>query len=215
MAEQDVTRRKQSLLSVLYDEVIRGSAIGEDDINYLIKEHQIITFLNIPWELEKVLYLGYLVCLDAFLFTFTFLPIRTVVALFKMITWVLKKFLFLQTTPIDKVRQVSPFWVTIMASCLAILHYFVNISMLYHLIRGQSVIKLYFIYNVLEIVDYLCLSFGNDVMDALFWLTIRNKRRKREHLGTLWHWVLGCIYTLIHTMCFLVQAICLSGVRIL
>ncbi|XP_063688272.1 transmembrane anterior posterior transformation protein 1 homolog isoform X2 [Bolinopsis microptera] len=207
--EDEKPVKKQSLLNCIYEEIVRGSAVSEDDANYLIKEQRIITFLSIPWELEKVLYLGYLVCLDAFLFLFTFLPIRTVCAAVKILFWVLKKFLFLDTPPIDKGHICDIFRVAIMGACIWILSW-VNISMLYHLIRGQSVIKLYFIYNVLEIVDYLCLSFGSDVMEALFWLTIRNKRKKREHVGVLWHWVLACIYTTIHSMCFLIQLICLS-----
>ena len=41
-------KKKQSLLRCLFEEVVKGSAVGEDDTNYLIKEQQIITFINIP-----------------------------------------------------------------------------------------------------------------------------------------------------------------------
>ncbi|KAL6543871.1 hypothetical protein OROGR_010368 [Orobanche gracilis] len=43
-----------------------------------------------------------------------------------------------------------------------------DISLIYHMIRGQGIIKLYVVYNVLEIFDKLCQSFGGDVMQALF-----------------------------------------------
>lgn len=203
-------KKKPSLCNVLYEEVVRGSSINADnDTDYLLKEQRIITFLSIPKELEKVLFLGYLVCLDAFLFLFTFLPIRAVFAVVSIIRWVIARLLFFPDVQIDKGQLCDLFRAMMIFTCLGALS-LVDISMLYHLIRGQSVIKLYFIYNLLEILDYLCCSFGNDVMDALFWITIRPKNKKREHLGTLYHWILGCIYTVIHSASFLIQAICLS-----
>lgn len=44
-------------------------------------------------------------------------------------------------------------------------------SRIYHSIRGQSVIKLYVVFNVIEIFDRLCSSFGVDVLDSLGWTT--------------------------------------------
>lgn len=38
----------------------------------------------------------------------------------------------------------------IMVLCCSMMHY-VDYAMMYHLIRGQSVIKLYIIYNMLEV----------------------------------------------------------------
>lgn len=38
----------------------------------------------------------------------------------------------------------------ILVLCFSMMHY-VDYSMMYHLIRGQSVIKLYIIYNMLEV----------------------------------------------------------------
>nr|DAD44557.1 TPA_asm: hypothetical protein HUJ06_002787 [Nelumbo nucifera] len=43
-----------------------------------------------------------------------------------------------------------------------------NISLIYHNIRGQGTIKLYVVYNVLEIFDKLCQNFGGDVLPTLF-----------------------------------------------
>lgn len=49
------------------------------------------------------------------------------------------------------------------------LFYYVDISKTYHLIRAQATIKLYVIYNVLEICDKMCTYIGPDVLDALYW----------------------------------------------
>ncbi|KAE8716130.1 Protein POLLEN DEFECTIVE IN GUIDANCE 1 [Hibiscus syriacus] len=43
-----------------------------------------------------------------------------------------------------------------------------DISLIYHMIRGQATIKLYVVYNVWEIFDKLCQSFGGDVLETLF-----------------------------------------------
>lgn len=48
--------------------------------------------------------------------------------------------------------------------CLTQLH----ISWLYHFIRGETAIKLYAIYNILEVVDKLFCSIGHDITDALY-----------------------------------------------
>ena len=46
-----------------------------------------------------------------------------------------------------------------------------DISWVYHQIRGQSVIKLYVVFNVMKIFDRLCSSFGVDMLDSLGWTT--------------------------------------------
>ena len=53
-----------------------------------------------------MLFLGYLVCLDAFLFLFTFLPIRAVFAVVSIIRWVIARLLFFPDVQIDKVSIV-------------------------------------------------------------------------------------------------------------
>ncbi|KAH0616293.1 hypothetical protein JD844_027309 [Phrynosoma platyrhinos] len=69
----------------------------------------------------------------------------------------------------------------ILVICYFMMHY-VDYSMMYHLIRGQSVIKLYIIYNMLEVADRLFSSFGQDILDALYWTATEPKERKRAHI---------------------------------
>jgi len=45
----------------------------------------------------------------------------------------------------------------------------VDTSMMYHLVKSQSVIKLYIFYNMLEVGDRLFSAFGQDTIDALLW----------------------------------------------
>ncbi|KAG6844628.1 hypothetical protein H0H87_005485, partial [Tephrocybe sp. NHM501043] len=49
-----------------------------------------------------------------------------------------------------------------------ILNPLTDASKIYHTIRGQDTIKLYVIFNALEIGDRLCASIGQDILDCLF-----------------------------------------------
>lgn len=70
----------------------------------------------------------------------------------------------------------------------------VDTNMMYHLIKSQSVIKLYMFYNMLDIGDRLLISLGQDTIDALLWTATEPKGRKREHLGVIPHLLLAIVY---------------------
>ncbi|KAJ1969286.1 hypothetical protein H4R35_006184 [Dimargaris xerosporica] len=40
-------------------------------------------------------------------------------------------------------------------------------SQLYHMVRGQLIIKVCVIFNMLEVLDWLCSAFGRDILDTL------------------------------------------------
>ncbi|KAJ5168648.1 uncharacterized protein N7482_004242 [Penicillium canariense] len=52
------------------------------------------------------------------------------------------------------------------ATCWALMY--IDASRMYHWIRGQAAIKLYVIYNVLEVLDRLLAAIGQDVLECLF-----------------------------------------------
>ncbi|TMS17027.1 Transmembrane anterior posterior transformation protein 1 [Larimichthys crocea] len=85
------------------------------------------------------------------------------------------------------------------------MHY-VDYSMMYHLIRGQSVIKLYLIYNMLEVADRLFSSFGQDILDALYWTATEPKERKRDNIGVIPHFIMAVFYVFLHAILIMVQA---------
>lgn len=53
----------------------------------------------------------------------------------------------------------------------------VDTSMMYHLVKSQSIIKLYMFYNMLEVGDRLFSTFGQDTIDALFWTATEPKSK--------------------------------------
>ncbi|XP_062332110.1 transmembrane anterior posterior transformation protein 1 homolog isoform X3 [Osmerus eperlanus] len=93
----------------------------------------------------------------------------------------------------------------ILLLCYSMMHY-VDYSMMYHMIRGQSVIKLYIIYNMLEVADRLFSSFGQDILDALYWTATEPKERKRDSLGVLSHFLMAVFYVFLHSILIMVQA---------
>lgn len=93
--------------------------------------------------------LRYLACLDSFLNLFTILPLRVVTAILSLFSW--RPLSSMQRCDLSRALLIT-------FVSLVMLH--VDMSQAYHFIRGQAVIKLYVVFNVLEIFDKLCASFG-------------------------------------------------------
>uniref|UniRef100_A0A3Q7GVV0 Protein POLLEN DEFECTIVE IN GUIDANCE 1 n=1 Tax=Solanum lycopersicum TaxID=4081 RepID=A0A3Q7GVV0_SOLLC len=118
------------------------------------------TIFRLPWRCELLINVGVFVCLDSFLSLLTVMPTRLI-----MICW-----RFLKTRQFKKLSAVelSDIGCCVALSSGAILLQQTDISLIYHMIRGQGTIKLYVVYNVLEVFDKLFQSFGGDVMQTLF-----------------------------------------------
>lgn len=89
---------------------------------------------------------------------------------------------------------------TIFVVVCFVLFQFFDGSQLYHDIRGQSLMKLYVIYNMLEVIDRLCYSFGVDILESLFLRATRNERGaakdedQKHSLPFVAHFLLALIY---------------------
>ncbi|KAG9290681.1 hypothetical protein G9A89_011644 [Geosiphon pyriformis] len=90
----------------------------------------------------------------------------------------------------------------------------IDASQMYHSIRGQAVIKLYVIFNVLEILDRLCCSFGCDIMDSLFCKSTLGGLIYDGHpikqMRLLMFFGLAFLYILAHTMIMSYQVVTLN-----
>lgn len=72
--------------------------------------------------------------------------------------------------------------------------------MMYHVVKSQSVIKLYIFYNMLEVGDRLFSAFGQDTIDALLWTATEPRSKTQpgsQHFGTLPHLLFAIIYVCI------------------
>uniref|UniRef100_A0A673A326 Transmembrane anterior posterior transformation 1b n=1 Tax=Sphaeramia orbicularis TaxID=375764 RepID=A0A673A326_9TELE len=188
-------------------ELTRGYFLEHNEAKYTERRERVYTCLRIPKELEKLMTFGFFLCLDAFLYVFTLLPLRVLLALLRLLT--------VPCCGLSGSRLLQPAQVCdvlkgfIMVLCYSMMSY-VDYSMMYHLIRGQSVIKLYIIYNMLEVADRLFSSFGQDILDALYWTATEPKEKKRAHIGVIPHFLMAVLYVFLHAILIMVQATTLN-----
>ncbi|XP_074848625.1 transmembrane anterior posterior transformation protein 1 homolog isoform X2 [Carettochelys insculpta] len=211
--ESDRERKKKrsvsdlSLLRFIGAELTRGYFLEHNEAKYTERRERVYTCMRIPRELEKLMFFGIFLCLDAFLYVFTLLPLRVFLALFRVLT--LPCYGLRDRRLLQPAQVCDIFKGVILVICYFMMHY-VDYSMMYHLIRGQSVIKLYIIYNMLEVADRLFSSFGQDILDALYWTATEPKERKRAHIGVIPHFFMAVLYVFLHAILIMVQATTLN-----
>ncbi|KAF3838765.1 hypothetical protein F7725_010533 [Dissostichus mawsoni] len=176
-----VRRREQreaadpSLTRFISAELTRGYFLEHNEAKYTERRERVYTCMRIPKELEKLMTFGFFLCVDAFLYVFTLLPLRVLLAVLRLLT-----------LPCCGFRaRTCPY-------CRRS--------------RGQSVIKLYIIYNMLEVADRLFSSFGQDILDALYWTATEPKERKRDSIGVIPHFFMAVFYVFLHAILIMVQA---------
>lgn len=260
--------------------------------SFQVKIERLQNFLLLPPQLEQVLWFGALACLDAWLFSFTILPLRFLKALsilsrswginLAMEVRFVVAFIYAGTgrmwhrrrrresidgpaapksmstakipadftpTPkavVEEASNATPLTpelnrqfrrasgprhrrtksvpsalrpdhkadilkgLLIIISC-TILMYF-DASRMYHGIRGQAAIKLYVIYNVLEVCDRLFSALGQDILECLF--SKESLERKPDDrskvLRPFWLFILALCYNLVHATALFYQVITLN-----
>ncbi|KAK3254234.1 hypothetical protein CYMTET_36544 [Cymbomonas tetramitiformis] len=172
--------------------------------------------LHVPLQLERVLAFGALVCADAFLTFFTTLPLRAAVAIFHLIANLRERdadwrgHVFCGLRP-EAVCDLL--WVCMIVIGVIVLN-LQDVSIIYHFIRGQEIMKLYMVFNLLEIVERLCSSFGADTLDALSHsVGVLNDASSKDTpvlqptLNLLGDFVVATIIVVVHCLVILLQAI--------
>ncbi|CZR52268.1 related to membrane protein [Phialocephala subalpina] len=271
-----------------------------------VKFERLLNFLLLPPQLERVLYFGTLACLDAWLYTFTILPLRFFKAAWILIQWwgqVLAKearfimgFIYhgtgrmwhrsrgrresmdsiarsrsasrasrpsastapsyqsqsgrtldipvshgtVQNGNIEHLkaeieRKTKPIWgrrhrrtksqpsslssyhkadllqgAVIICSCMILMK--LDASRMYHSIRGQAAIKLYVIFNVLEVFDKLLAALGQDILECLFSNETleRDTEGRSKILRPMGMFILALIYNVVHAAALFYQVITLN-----
>ncbi|XP_033320069.1 protein TAPT1 homolog [Bombus fervidus] len=207
-----------SLTQFLRTELTRGYQLENDEESFSARREKLYSFMKIPKEVEKFMAYGFLQCADSFLFVYTFLPLRFMMALWTMVTRPLwhclgkKRDLRVGERYLRPAEMCDLLKGIVVISCWAAT-WKVDTSMMYHLVKSQSVIKLYIFYNMLEVGDKLFSAFGQDIIDALFWTATepRSKSQARsQHLGILPHLLFAFTYVLLHSILVLFQATTLN-----
>uniref|UniRef100_H2YLP4 Uncharacterized protein n=1 Tax=Ciona savignyi TaxID=51511 RepID=H2YLP4_CIOSA len=188
-------------------EMTHGYFMDQNDARYTERRERVYTFLKQPREIEKMMIYGLLLCLDVFLYVFTFLPLRVLFAAIKLLSapccWLQRRSLLDPAQSCDLLKGV------IFISCVFFMSY-IDTSIIYHLVRAQTLIKLYIIYNMLEVADRLFSSFGQDILDALFLTATESNRLKRGGFRVLLHLILAIIYVFSHAVLVLFEATTLN-----
>lgn len=161
------------------------SPTNSNTIGGQLPSQLVYNFLILPWYLEKLFTLGFMICLDCFLHLFTILPCRMIVGTIDLLRSIINNLLHTlrpsyyrrqtstsASSPTRFIRLNGAQLCDICRGLLLITCWyglaFINMSRLYHYIRGQSVLKLYVIFNMLQISDRLFCSFGEDILESLF-----------------------------------------------
>lgn len=174
---------------------------SEDETNGKQKEEreaaacgeQLYNFLCVPWRVERLVATCFLVYLDAFLYGFCVLPLRCAAN-------------FVLRTPKDARQDLKRLLLVVLPA--AALTATLDVGRLYHAIRGQSIVKLYAIFNVFEVADRLCVSFGYDCcMHVLGGSSSRSDRHPaaRKRLSAIVSFVVCTFYVLVHACVLLLQ----------
>ncbi|XP_032596540.1 protein TAPT1 homolog [Drosophila grimshawi] len=215
-AAQQRLHNAGSETSTFYDffkvEMTRGYMLEHDEERYSARRQKIYSFMRIPRDLERFMVYGIMQCADSFLYIHTFLPVRFLLAVWSLLTRTVARICRLRS---GNQRLLSPaeicdllkgaIWISVTLIMLL-----VDTNRVYHIIKSQSIIKLYIFYNMLEVGDRLLSAFGQDTIDALFWTATEPKHSKREHFGVLTHILFTLIYVFLHSGLIMFQATCLN-----
>ncbi|GAN06292.1 DUF747-domain-containing protein [Mucor ambiguus] len=212
----DDSLRQISFLDYLKDEL----TVADFDSAQELKRERVTNFLGVPGAIEKVQSRDN--DPNSFLYTFTILPLRFCLAFYNFLIYIYKNIQvlfkqrdrFLRLKASQKCDLLKGFLIII--TCIVMC--WLDPSRIYHSIRGQAVLKLYVVFNVLEICDKLCCSVGVDILDALFSKsTLGNPEQgiggaayAKRQLKPITLFVLAAGYMVVHTTVLFFQMITLN-----
>ncbi|KAJ2797548.1 hypothetical protein H4R20_005144, partial [Coemansia guatemalensis] len=250
----------------MWDYYVAELESSDFDPNINLKRRRVSQLLRVPWNVEKLLWFGVAICLDALLHVFSIMPARFVRASLKLAAGAVRDFALLlgdalastttqtvlNTLPAPWSRRAislglrmqrcasiiggassnsaqtaaAPFpgggamrrWLTpaqlfdmyrgllLVFTCALLCR--IDAAQLYHSIRAQSSLKLYFIFSALDIFDRLLSSFGHDALDALQ-STVSDPWPQRWKSGA-GYFAIAQGYMLVHTLVLFYQVITLN-----
>ncbi|CAG5028093.1 unnamed protein product [Parnassius apollo] len=210
---KDDTDKSASLFAFLHVELTRGYLLEHDEERFSARREKVYSFIKIPQELEKFMAYGFFQCADSLLFVYTFLPLRFIMAFWSFFNRLFKRcfgFCSRSRKSLLKPAETCDVLKGLILLICSVLMCYIDTNMMYHLVKSQSVMKLYIFYNMLEVGDRLFSAFGQDTIDALFWTATEPRDRRREHLGVIPHLIFAVTYVFLHSLLVLFQATTLN-----
>lgn len=200
---------EKSPLKYFVEEMCNGNSLRSTTNLGTEKERERVydTIFRLPWRCEALIDVGFFVCFDSFLSLLTIMPTRLAATVWRI--------LIKRQFKRPSAAELSDFGCFLVLIVGVILLERTDISLIYHMIRGQGTIKLYVVYNVLEIFDKLCQNFCGDVLQTLFNSAEGVANCSHEKMR-FWIWrfisdqALTMAASIFHSFILLAQAITLS-----
>jgi len=149
---------------------------------------------KVPKGLEKVLFLGLLLCLDILLHELSFTPLQ--------VMWASPRLMTLRKLSITEKGDILRLTL-LMVNVLLVMFLF-DVSWVYHYIRGESFLKLYVVFNMLELFERWLRSGGCDLFDLLM------ASMQQSWISVLPKYVVTIVYCFAHSTMHLVRILLLN-----
>lgn len=171
----------------------------------------IVSMGKIPIHLEMFMIFGLLVCFNSFLTLFTLVPLKICIVSYRTITDLFQPANRLFNIIASKFRFVKRDLTTLILIVISV--YILGspsleVSRLYHDIRGQAHIKLYVMYGLLEVTDKLLSSIGQEILVVLLAIPITD-RSPRNITKLLLFFSLALLYSCCHSYVLIYQTVSL------
>lgn len=171
---------------------------------------------NVPKQLEKLLLLGFLLCLDILLHELSFTPLQAIRSSLQLTLGLRRWGSWSErggnhsTSASGKRRALTIteqgdfLRLSLLILNVTLILMIFDVSWMYHYIRGESFLKLYVLFNMLEMFERWCRSVGVDLFDLLLasarhpWYSLLPK-----YCATL-------IYCFVHATMHLIRVILLN-----
>lgn len=172
---------------------------------------QLTSMVSVPFYLEKFITFGLLVCFNLFLTLFTLVPLKLCIVVFMAVRDFLispTKELAILLRKLHFVKRDILTLVLIFTTVVILSSPVLEVSRLYHDIRGQAHIKLYVMFGVLEVTDKLLSSVSQEVFTVLVGIPFSNTSLK--NLSTLLVFsVLALLFSACHSYVLIYQSVSL------
>ncbi|KAG0659114.1 hypothetical protein C6P45_001911 [Maudiozyma exigua] len=179
-------------------EKVNKASQNERALKTNVELEHLLNMVKIPIQIEKFMSFTLLASLDCFLYYFTILPMKIGINCF-LYKDSAKRRLILRRTSKERAIIFLMITVTIVMSNL-------DTSKVYHKIKRQSAMKLYMLFNVLEIADKMLATIGQSLLSVL----LSRRTYTRVRTKQLFLVFLTSLYLMAHTSVLIYQTVALN-----
>lgn len=169
---------------------ISEETLESEECNIDYELEQLLNMCKLPAKLEWVFLFSLLACLDCFMYYFTIIPLRLINGLVRKKGYV------------EVAKEIKILLLILISSVLLLR---VDTSRVYHRIKGQSEIKLYVMFQVLEMCDKMLSSISHNLLSLV--LVPKGNDYSIKNVGLFFTTLL---YLQAHTFVLMYQTIALN-----